>query len=104
MQFIESGTFLIKLPSRVKPPCLMYSPHYFVAATMSTYFQYPTPELQEELRKIAQAIVAPGKGILAADESTGKCSNQPISLNKKRQWKTLEKTSGYCQLVDWYTV
>ncbi|XP_022832148.1 fructose-bisphosphate aldolase isoform X3 [Spodoptera litura] len=38
---------------------------------MSTYFQYPTPELQEELRKIAQAIVAPGKGILAADESTG---------------------------------
>ena len=41
------------------------------AATMSTYFQYPTPELQEELRKIAQAIVAPGKGILAADESTG---------------------------------
>lgn len=39
---------------------------------MSTYFQYPTPELQEELKKIAQAIVAPGKGILAADESTGK--------------------------------
>ncbi|XP_028178673.1 fructose-bisphosphate aldolase-like [Ostrinia furnacalis] len=38
---------------------------------MSTYFQYPTPELQEELKKIAQAIVAPGKGILAADESTG---------------------------------
>lgn len=38
---------------------------------MSTYFQYPTPEVQEELRKIAQAIVAPGKGILAADESTG---------------------------------
>lgn len=44
---------------------------------MSTYFQYPTPELQEELRKIAQAIVAPGKGILAADESTG----QTASLN-----------------------
>ncbi|XP_028043200.1 fructose-bisphosphate aldolase isoform X3 [Bombyx mandarina] len=38
---------------------------------MSTYFQYPTPELQEELKKIAQAIVAPAKGILAADESTG---------------------------------
>ncbi|XP_052751881.1 fructose-bisphosphate aldolase-like isoform X3 [Galleria mellonella] len=38
---------------------------------MTTYFQYPAPELQEELRKIAQAIVAPGKGILAADESTG---------------------------------
>lgn len=39
---------------------------------MGTYFQYPTPELQEELRKIAQAIVTPGKGILAADESTGR--------------------------------
>lgn len=38
---------------------------------MSTYLQYPTPELQEELKKIAQAIVAPAKGILAADESTG---------------------------------
>lgn len=38
---------------------------------MSTYFQYPTPELQEELRKIANAIVASGKGILAADESVG---------------------------------
>lgn len=47
----------------------------FVAATMSTYFQYPTPELQEELKKIAEAIVAPGKGILAADESTGMALN-----------------------------
>lgn len=28
------------------------------------------PELKAELRKIAEAIVAPGKGILAADEST----------------------------------
>lgn len=37
---------------------------------MTTYFNYPPPALQEELRKIAQAIVAPGKGILAADEST----------------------------------
>lgn len=37
---------------------------------MTTYFNYPPPELQEELKKIAQAIVAPGKGILAADEST----------------------------------
>ena len=28
-------------------------------------------ELKDELRGIANAIVAPGKGILAADESTG---------------------------------
>lgn len=38
---------------------------------MTTYFNYPPPELQKELREIASAIVAPGKGILAADESTG---------------------------------
>ena len=31
-----------------------------------------TPELQAELAKIAKAIVHEGRGILAADESTGK--------------------------------
>ncbi|KAF5290064.1 hypothetical protein FQA39_LY14845 [Lamprigera yunnana] len=36
---------------------------------MTTYFNYPPPALQDELRKIANAIVASGKGILAADES-----------------------------------
>lgn len=38
---------------------------------MTTYFNYPPPALQEELKRIANAIVAPGKGILAADESVG---------------------------------
>jgi len=38
---------------------------------MTTYFNYPSEALQAELKKIAQALVAPGKGILAADESTG---------------------------------
>ena len=35
--------------------------------------QYPalTPEQKKELCDIAHRIVAPGKGILAADESTG---------------------------------
>lgn len=43
--------------------------------------QYPalTTEQKKELQDIAQRIVAPGKGILAADESTGK--NQTISSN-----------------------
>uniref|UniRef100_A0A224XR74 Fructose-bisphosphate aldolase n=1 Tax=Panstrongylus lignarius TaxID=156445 RepID=A0A224XR74_9HEMI len=36
---------------------------------MTTYFNYPPPALQDELKKIALAIVQPGKGILAADES-----------------------------------
>ena len=31
-----------------------------------------TPELQAELARIAKAIVHEGRGILAADESTGK--------------------------------
>lgn len=38
---------------------------------MTTYFNYPPQALQDELRRIANAIVAPGKGILAADESVG---------------------------------
>lgn len=38
---------------------------------MTTYFNYPCSSLQDELKKIAQAITAPGKGILAADESVG---------------------------------
>ena len=33
-----------------------------------------TPELQAELARIAKAIVNDGRGILAADESTGKKS------------------------------
>lgn len=38
---------------------------------MASYAQYLTKEQEDELRGIANAIVAPGKGILAADESTG---------------------------------
>lgn len=38
---------------------------------MTTYFNYPPKALQDELKRIANAIVAPGKGILAADESVG---------------------------------
>ena len=34
--------------------------------------QYLTKEQENELRQIANAIATPGKGILAADESTGK--------------------------------
>ena len=29
---------------------------------MTTYFNYPSEALQKELKEIAQAIVAPGKG------------------------------------------
>ena len=38
---------------------------------MPAFAPYLTREQEEELRTVAKAIVAPGKGILAADESTG---------------------------------
>lgn len=43
---------------------------------MTTYFNEYPKELQDELRSIANAIVAPGKGILAADESTATCGKR----------------------------
>nr|WIM01380.1 fructose 1,6-bisphosphate aldolase [Limnephilus flavicornis] len=54
---------------------------------MTTYFNYPSAELQEELKKIAYAIVAPGKGILAADESTGTMGKrlQDIGVENKEE-------------------
>ncbi|XP_063628780.1 fructose-bisphosphate aldolase-like [Cydia splendana] len=36
---------------------------------MTTYFSYPDLDLQTELKRTAEAIVAPGKGILAVDET-----------------------------------
>lgn len=38
---------------------------------MASYAQFLTKEKEDELRATARAIVARGKGILAADESTG---------------------------------
>lgn len=43
---------------------------------MTTYFNYPSEDVQKELIAIAKSIVAPGKGILAADESTGTCGKR----------------------------
>ena len=36
---------------------------------MTTYFDYPPEALQKELKCIAEALCANGKGLLAADES-----------------------------------
>lgn len=38
---------------------------------MASYSRYLTKEQEDELREIANKICSPGKGILAADESTG---------------------------------
>ncbi|XP_073948099.1 fructose-bisphosphate aldolase-like isoform X1 [Choristoneura fumiferana] len=40
-----------------------------IVKRMTTYFSYPEPALQAELKKTAEAIVVPGKGILAVDEA-----------------------------------
>ncbi|XP_077995336.1 fructose-bisphosphate aldolase C-like [Glandiceps talaboti] len=48
---------------------------------MSCCPQYLTREQQKELADIANAIVAPGKGILAADESTGTMGKRFSAIN-----------------------
>merc|ERR1711963_307193 len=54
---------------------------------MSRFAQYLTPAQENELRNIANAIVAPGKGILAADESVG-------TMGKRLQNINLENTDA----------
>jgi len=55
-----------------------------------------SPELQDELKRIARAIVAPGKGILAADESTGSMVKRMASINCEN---TEENRRQYRQLL-----
>jgi len=62
--------------------------------------QYLSEAAEQELRKIAYAIVAPGKGILAADESTGTIGKRfaDIQLENneehRRQYRELLFTAG----------
>lgn len=62
---------------------------------MTTYFNYPPKEIQEELSRIAKQIVAPGKGILAADESTATCGKRFADIGvenneeNRRQYRQL---------------
>jgi len=48
---------------------------------MSRFPEYLSQEKKDELRKTAQAIIASGKGILAADESTGTIGNRFQKIN-----------------------
>ncbi|MCL4143960.1 UNVERIFIED_CONTAM: hypothetical protein GTU68_045489 [Idotea baltica] len=63
---------------------------------MTTYFSYPDPALQQELRSIANAIVAPGKGILAADESAGTMGKRLANIGLEN---TEESRRKYRQLL-----
>lgn len=62
---------------------------------MTTYFSYPEPALQKELKATAEAIVVPGKGILAVDETNegiGKllaAIGQQNTENNRRRYRQL---------------
>lgn len=66
---------------------------------MPTFPQYLTPAQEDELRQVANAIVAPGKGILAADESTGTIGKRFASIQvenseeNRRRYRELLFTS-----------
>ncbi|XP_065078056.1 fructose-bisphosphate aldolase-like [Ochlerotatus camptorhynchus] len=62
---------------------------------MTTYFNYPPKDVQNELVRIAKAIVGPGKGLLAADESTATCGKRFADIgvenneDNRRQYRQL---------------
>ncbi|XP_075983962.1 fructose-bisphosphate aldolase-like [Anticarsia gemmatalis] len=71
-----------------------------------TYFSYPDPKLQQELKTTAEAIVAPGKGILAVDETNegiGKLlavvGSQNTENNRRRYRQLLFTTDNLCEHV-----
>lgn len=65
-----------------------------------------TEELKSELKKVAESICAPGKGILAADESTGTIGKRFAGIGventeeNRRQYRQLlftgDKSLGNC--------
>lgn len=63
---------------------------------MAGNFSYLSKELQDELRDTANKIVAPGKGILAADESTGTMGKRLTSIGVENSEDTRRK---YRQLL-----
>lgn len=63
---------------------------------MASYSQFLTPAQENELRAIANAIVTPGKGILAADESTGSMEKRLTPLGLEN---TEENRRKYRQLL-----
>lgn len=47
---------------------------------MTTYFNYPPPAVQKELKCIAELIASNGKGILAADESVSTMGKRLVEI------------------------
>lgn len=71
---------------------------------MASYAQYLSKEQEAELRDIAARITAPGKGILAADESTGSMNKKfdPLGLENneenRRQYRQMLLTSDPAEM------
>ncbi|XP_072934780.1 fructose-bisphosphate aldolase-like [Epargyreus clarus] len=63
---------------------------------MTTYFSYLPSKLQDELKKTAEAIVAPGKGILAVDEANDGIGKLLAAVNLNN---TEENRRRYRQLL-----
>lgn len=62
---------------------------------MPIFAQYLSTEKQAALKSIAEKIVAGGKGILAADESTGK------SLFILKRLYLLNRVGSFAELSNW---
>lgn len=83
---------------------------YLHRTTMTTYFSYPDEALQQELRRIANAITAKGKGILAADESVSTMGKRLADVGventeeNRRKYRQLlftsDKVTNQCMLVN----
>ncbi|MCI4379717.1 hypothetical protein PGIGA_G00231390 [Pangasianodon gigas] len=70
-------------PSKGSSACFIAHHRRYKNTTTKMTHQYPSlsPEQKKELATIAQRIVAPGKGILAADESTGTMAKRLQKIN-----------------------
>jgi len=70
-----------------------------MAEVGGSYSEYLSASAREELRRVAEAIVHPGKGILAADESTGTIGKRLSSIHlennedNRRKYRQLLFTS-----------
>ncbi|VDP44395.1 unnamed protein product [Heligmosomoides polygyrus] len=71
----------LKYPNKTRPS----------GQKMASYSQFLTKEKEDELRQIANAIVAPGKGILAADESMGSMEEKMKTIGYKNSEKNRRK-------------
>ncbi|XP_012147475.2 fructose-bisphosphate aldolase isoform X1 [Megachile rotundata] len=71
------------------------SPHQYQKMVAEKYDKLE-PELKQELKSIAQQIVAPGKGILAADESTTTIGKRLKDINVEN---TEDNRRAYRQLL-----